>query len=87
MASNTSMSNGNFEQLSKDEKLRFCQHLIRQAANLAKRSRSTAGRSTKSKASARSKSQQSKRPASAASGTTKKTKSGTSNRRARSKSV
>lgn len=75
MSSTTKMNNAKFERMTKEEKLRFCQDLIRQAAHLSKPSRV---QSTGSKANAsmvRSKSKSSKRGTSVASATSKKTKS------------
>ena len=86
MSSNTKMGNARFERMTKEEKLRFCQDLIRQAAHLSKPSRV---QSTGSKANApmvRSKSKSSKRGTSVASATSKKTKSVASTRSGRSKS-
>ena len=84
------MGTAGFERMTKEEKLRFCQDLIKQAANFRKKpSGASGGRSTGSKAgtnSVRSKSKSSKRPASASSKTSKKTKSGASTRAGRSKS-
>jgi hypothetical protein len=84
------MGTDKFERMTKEEKLRFCQDLIRQAANFRnKPSRTSGGRSTGSKAdtnSVRSKSKSSKRPASVSSTISKKTKSGVSTRAGRSKS-
>jgi len=83
------MGTAKFERMTKEEKLRFCQELIRQAANLTKPSSISGIRSTGSKANMsgiRSKSKSSKRPASASSTTSKKTKNGTLTRDGRSKS-
>ncbi len=83
------MGTAKFERMTKEEKLRFCQDLIRQAANLSKPSSISGTRSTGSKANmsgVRSKSKSSKRPASASSIISKKTKSGTSTDGGRSKS-
>jgi hypothetical protein len=89
MSSNTSTSPAKFERMTKEEKLRFCQDLIKQAANLAKPSSVSGIRSTGSKSSVsgtRSKSKLSKRPASTSDLKSKKTKSGTSTDSGRSKS-
>jgi len=83
------MGTAKFERMTKEEKLRFCQDLIRQAANLSKPSSTSGIRSTGSKANmtgVRSKSKSSKRPASASSIISKKTKSGTSTDGGKSKS-
>jgi hypothetical protein len=81
------MGTEKFERMTKEEKLRFCQDLIRQATNFSKSSSISDARSTGSKASTnglRSKSKSSKRPASVSSTTSKKTKSGTSKSRDKS---
>lgn len=83
------MGSDKFERMTKEEKLRFCQDLIRQAANLTKPSSISGIRSTGSKANmngTRSKSKSSKRPASVDSIKSKKTKSGTSTHSVKSKS-
>ena len=80
MSSGTISSSAKFERMTKEEKLRFCQDLIKQAANLTKpSSKSDIHASTsKSQASgARSASKSSKRPASASGALSKKTKSST----------
>ncbi|CAF0762785.1 unnamed protein product [Rotaria sordida] len=69
-----------FERMTKEEKLRFCQDLIKQAANLTKSPDLSGVRSTGSKSSSsgvRSTSKSSKRPASISGTLSKKTKSGT----------
>jgi hypothetical protein len=86
MSSNTTTGTAKFERMTKEEKLRFCQDLIKQAANLAKSSAISGIRSTGSKTNARSKSKSSKRPASASGTMSKKTKSGTLNHSGKSKS-
>jgi hypothetical protein len=90
MSSGTTMGAARFERMTKEEKLRFCQDLIRQAVSFRKKpSGASDDRSTRSKTGAnsvRSKSKSSKRPASAGSTTSKKTRSGASNRTGRSKS-
>ena len=79
MSSSTTMGAARFQRMTKEEKLRFCQDLIRQAANFRKKpSGANDDRSTRSRSS--------KRPASVGSKTSKKTKSGASNRMGRSKS-
>ncbi len=89
MSSNTTTGTAKFERMTKEEKLRFCQDLIKQAANLAKPSAISGIRSTGGKTNAsgiRSKSKSSKRPASASGTMSKKTKSGTLNHSGKSKS-
>ncbi|CAF3411284.1 unnamed protein product [Rotaria socialis] len=78
------MTNGTakFERMTKEEKLRFCQDLIKQAANLTKSSDISSGiHSTESRSSLnggiRSSSKSSKRPPSPSGTLSKKTKSGT----------
>jgi hypothetical protein len=88
MSSNTTTGTAKFERMTKEEKLRFCQDLIKQAAKLAKPSTSDI-RSTESNgklSGTRSKSKLSKRPASTSDIRSKKTKSGTSAHSGRSKS-
>ncbi len=83
------MGTAKFERMTKEEKLRFCQDLIRQAANLTKPSTISGIRSTGSKSNmsgVRSTSRSSKRPASASSTISKKTKNGTLTDDGRSKS-
>ena len=78
-----------FERMTKEEKLRFCQDLIKQAANLNKSSDIGEIRSIGTKThmnSARSKSKSSKRPASSSGTISKKTKSATVQHDERSKS-
>ncbi|CAF4003430.1 unnamed protein product, partial [Rotaria magnacalcarata] len=87
------MTNGTakFERMTKEEKLRFCQDLIKQAANLTKSSDISSGiYSTESRSSLsdgiRSSSKSSKRPPSPSGTLSKKTKSGTLSHKNKSKS-
>ncbi|CAF1983373.1 unnamed protein product [Rotaria magnacalcarata] len=87
------MTNGTakFERMTKEEKLRFCQDLIKQAANLTKSSDISSGiYSTESRSSLsdgiRSSSKSSKRPPSPSGTLSKKTKSGTLSQKNKSKS-
>ncbi|UJR33455.1 hypothetical protein I4U23_020900 [Adineta vaga] len=77
MSSNTLTSTAKFEQMTKEEKLRFCQDLIKQAANLKKPS---------GMGKARSKSKSGKRRISTGDAMSKKTKHPTSTHGGRSKS-
>jgi hypothetical protein len=89
MSSNTTAGTAKFERMTKEEKLRFCQDLIRQAANLTKPSGISGVRSTGSNASVsgtRSNSKSSKRPASISGTLSKKNKSGVSTHSGPSKS-
>ena len=80
MSSGTISSSAKFERMTKEEKLRFCQDLIKQAANLTKPSSKSDIHASTSKSQAsgvRSASRSSKRPASASGALSKKTKSST----------
>ncbi len=90
MSSNMTMGTAKFERMTKEEKLRFCQDLIRQAVNLSKPSSISGARSTGSKSTmsgGRLKSKSSKRPASVSGTISKKTKNGTLTHNGRSKST
>ena len=80
MSSGAISSSAKFERMTKEEKLRFCQDLIKQAANLTKPSSKSdihASASRSQASGARSASKSSKRPASASGALSKKTKSST----------
>ncbi|CAF1380078.1 unnamed protein product [Adineta ricciae] len=64
MSSNTIASAAEFVRMTKEEKLRFCQDLIRQAANLKKSSRTSGSVRSKSKSNKRSNSKRAKTPTS-----------------------
>ena len=64
MSSNTIASAVEFERMTKEEKLRFCQDLIRQAANLKKSSHTGDSARSKSKSNKRSTSKRAKGPTS-----------------------
>lgn len=89
MSSDTTNSTATFERMTKEEKLRFCQDLIKQAANLTKSSDvkshplTTGNKSNIS--GVRSGSKSSKRPLSPSGILSKKTKKGTLSAKAKSR--
>ena len=89
MTSTATANTAKFDRMTKEEKLRFCQDLIKQAANLTKSAAVSGAHSTGSKTNvsgAHTKSKSSKRPASAGGASSKKNKSGALTSGAASKS-